>query len=169
MKSHHSPLSSTVQTTSNPHLGTVSGRVTLVMDSAVQLLKMIGCVVLDVLLETGVPTTSSLDLGVANGVVADAVRNLGALPPNEIVSPRRRLTALAEEGRVAWTRKDANMSHVNVATVSAAHPRRMKTHLTMTLSPLLKITLQLSRLVGEGWVVRRTGRQDGGDRNCRWD
>jgi len=78
VKSHHSPLSSTVPTTSNPHLGTVSGRVTLVMDSVVQLLKMIGCVVLAVLPETGVPTTSNLDQEVVNGVMANAVRSLGA-------------------------------------------------------------------------------------------
>ena len=41
-------ISFTVQTTSNPLLGTVSGRVTLVMEVAVLLLKMIGCVVQDV-------------------------------------------------------------------------------------------------------------------------
>ena len=40
-------ISFTVQTTSNPLLGTVSGRVTLVMEVAVLLLKMTGCVVQD--------------------------------------------------------------------------------------------------------------------------
>ena len=41
-------ISFTVQTTSSLHLGTVSGRVTLVVEVAVLLLKMIGCVVQDV-------------------------------------------------------------------------------------------------------------------------
>ena len=80
VKSHHSPLSpsylSSVQTTSSLHLGTVSGKVTLGVEVAVLPLKMIGCVVLAVLLEPGVPTISSLHLGIVHGVEGTAKRPL---------------------------------------------------------------------------------------------
>ena len=77
------------------------------------------------------------------------MRMIGSpLPPNDLVSPRRRTAALVDQGTVAWTRKDANMSHVDVARANAANPRRtMKTHPIMTLSPLLKTTLHQNRLV----------------------
>ena len=57
VKSHHllflRHISSTVQTTSSLHLGTVSGKVA----DAVLLLKMIGCVVLAVLARLGGKST----------------------------------------------------------------------------------------------------------------
>ena len=52
------------------------------MDSAVLLLKslkILGCIVQDVLPETGVQTTSNLDQVIVNGVMANAVRKLGVL------------------------------------------------------------------------------------------
>ena len=60
----------------------MSGRVTLVMEVAVQLLKMIGCVVQDVQPRPGVPTTSSLDLGIVPGVVGTA-KKLTSVPVGE--------------------------------------------------------------------------------------
>lgn len=56
-----------VQTTSSLHLGTVSGRVTLVLGFAVLLQRMIGSLVLAVVPEPGVLTTSSPRLGTVNG------------------------------------------------------------------------------------------------------
>ena len=72
----------------------MSGTVTLVVEVAVLLLKMIGCVVQDVLPETGVPTTSNLDLGIVNGVVADAGRNLSRIGVRTIIGMSVKLLAL---------------------------------------------------------------------------
>jgi len=60
-------ISFAVQTTSSLHLGTVSGRVTLVLGFAVLLQRMIGSLVLAVVPEPGVLTTSSPRLGTVNG------------------------------------------------------------------------------------------------------
>ena len=54
----------------------MSGKVTLGVEVAVLPLKMIGCVVLAVLLEPGVPTISSLHLGIVHGVEGTAKRPL---------------------------------------------------------------------------------------------
>ena len=75
-------ISFTVQTTSNPLLGTVSGTVTLVVEVAVLLLKMIGCVVQDVPPRPGVPTTSSLELEIVHGVGGTA-KKLTSAPVGE--------------------------------------------------------------------------------------
>ena len=42
-------------------------------------LKILGCIVQDVLPGIGVQTTSNLDLGTVSGVMANAVRKLGVL------------------------------------------------------------------------------------------
>jgi len=61
------------------------------MDSVVQLLKMIGCVVQDVLPETGVQTTSNLGQGVVHGVVVDVRRHL-------VVAEQAVVTVVTEDG-----------------------------------------------------------------------
>ena len=72
----------------------MSGKVTLVVEVAVLLLKMIGCVVQDVPPRPGVPTTSSLDLEIVHGVVADAGRNLSRIGVRTIIGMSVELLAL---------------------------------------------------------------------------